>query len=393
MSNPKQKTDEEEYKLLPPRTTKTAGTIPHIKFLALFLLLIVLCLWMSRPKFPFKTSGAQIKTQLLAGVPLSLPGIKEITILLDNNRINKVNQRRNPSLINHPKYSEYFGQEKAFRPLLVLNVQGPMNVEIQGDKTIGNIKFHVKAGLQEVEVYPNYNLKELFQGVAGDKEIIKIYESEDGNFKSLVEEIQAQWSGPDDLFLSSKSLIDLASISTNFKEKGLPQELKNIDDPNSKNKPIKNWLEDLGEALRKKQWRYETDMPYAEGDGKGWQRIRDGSRILSDQKANCIDIAILISVLSQNKGFDPFIIANSGHSLCAVSEKTKGISESYKFEGTDYLKSPLKPPSYPTDTPREYLPGEEIVYPQQEAPRAPEAQELYSVNIDYWAKFYRKNKN
>lgn len=314
-------------------------------------------------------------------------GINEITLNLDNKRVNKVNQRRNPELID--RFPRFFGQDSAFKPLLELKVQGPANIEIKGNGPTGQILFHIPknetAAGWIVEVYPYYTLEKLFKGKAGEIEKITISQWKTHGLKLHVETIYAQWSGPNDLFLSTKNLMDTASLTKEFS--------KTPTGFNIKEKNLENFTRSLGKEIKSRGIRYETDLPYNDGDDRGWQLIRDPEQINKDKKANCIDIAILTSIEAIKNNFKPYIWANSGHALCALSYKDQKETQAVSFEGTDFLKAPLKPPTKPGEEPREYLPGEEIIYPEREPPRGiePKKEEIFSMDYSFWEKFYREN--
>lgn len=312
-------------------------------------------------------------------------GINQIIVNLDNKRINRINQRRDAKLIN--KFPTYFGQNSAFKPLLELKVQGPVNIEIKGDGPTETILFHVPdtpaTGEYNVEVYPHYNLNKLFSGSPGDIETITISQWKPRGLKQHVDTIKKQWSGPNDLFLSTRNLMDIASLIKEFSKDAYNFDIKG--------KNIENFTQNLGENIKSKDIRYETELAYLEGDDRGWQLIRTPIQIEKDKKANCIDIAILTSIKAIQNGFKPYIWANSGHALCAISYQSQNATQAIAFEGTDYLKAPLKPPTIPGEVPREYLPEEEIIYPEREPPRGiePKKDEIFSMDYNFWEQFYR----
>jgi hypothetical protein len=361
-----------------------------IRKLLVFLTFISIAFFLFKPNPPLQTiEGAAIRIYEDQEIhKYTKPtGINEITLSLNNKRVDKVNQRRNPRLIH--QFPKFFGKDSSFKPLLILKVQGPVNIEIKGDGPTGRILFHVPknelATEWIVEVYPYYILEKLFEGKTGEIEKITISEWKTHGLKLPVETIHTQWSGPNDLFLSTKNLMDTASLTKEFS--------KTPTGFNIKEENLENFTRKLGEDIKSKSIRYETDLPYHEGDDRGWQLIRSPEQISKDKRANCIDIAILTAIEALKNNFKPYIWANSGHALCALSYETQSPEQAIAFEGTDYLKPPLKAPTKPGEPPREYLPEEEIIYPEREPPRGiePKQEEIFSMDYSFWEKFYREN--
>lgn len=372
--------------ILLKKNTKHKKPNQPIKKLLIFLTFLTTSFFLFKPNPPLSTTqGATINSTLIIEKFPSNPCIKEISLSLDNKRINRVNQRRDPSLST--KNPDYFGKTKAFKPLFTLKVAGPLNVEIKGDGPTKLILLHVPKGLHEVDIYPNYDLQSLFSGKAGEKEQIEISQWKSRGPKLHVDTILTQWSGPNDLFLSTNNLMDIATLTKEFSEyqTGINIQANSVD----------NLLQKLGVVIKNEKIRYETDLPYEIGDDRGWQLVRSPLTIMNDKKANCIDIAVLTSIIALNNGFKPYIWANSGHALCAIGYKDEDAQQALPFEGTDYLKPPLKPPATPKDEPREYLPNEIVIYPKRNPPRGkePKQDEVFSMDYTFWEKFYRRNPN
>lgn len=354
-----------------------------IRKILLLLGFISITYWVFKPNKPIKNpSGGTIKLEENSQGKYPI-GVNNVLINLDNKRINRVNQRRDLKFFD--EYPEIFHQGGIFKPLLSIEAQGPLNIEIEGNGPTGKILFHIPEGTYSAHIYPEYINDKLFNGKAGEIEKIIISQWKPRGPKLKVDTIEAQWSGPNDLFLSTKNLTDIASITKEFSKK--TSEIKT--------QSIENLYTIISEKLKKEEIRYETDLPYLDGDERGWQLIRSPSQIESQKSANCIDVAVLVAIQAKKNGFNPYIWANSGHALCALSYANQEAANAIPFEGTDYLKAPLKPPTKPGEAPREYLPDEEIVYPERQAPRGeePPKDKIFSMDYNFWEKFYRSNQN
>jgi hypothetical protein len=309
-------------------------------------------------------------------------GLKSVEILTDGTRVNRVNARRRLDLIESKPH--LFGTNAPFRPLLVTEVSGPLNVRISGveDGPLGKpMEFHVPEGTFIVEAYPEYASEKLWTGEPGQTEKIVIETQGERGKTRVASEFETSWSGPEELFLSSKNLGDLASI---IRTRTATTESSEGD--------TRPWLEAFGQKIKEARWRYETDPPLQEGDAQGWQRIRTEQEMGEQGTANCLDISVLLAHRALESGRNPFILANSGHALCAVSDQDKGAEEALAFEGTDFLIPPLKPkgPDNP-EGPREYLPNEEIPFPERKPPRGPERrpEEKILIDVREWMNYYR----
>jgi hypothetical protein len=323
---------------------------------------------------PLKTEGGIVKIKefkkigTIEGVK---PKVEEINIYLDSTRINRLNQRRNLC-----KIKDYLGPNSAFKPLLELTVTGPINIELKGEKSFNQVLFHVPEGHFKAQVYPEFLEDFLKTGNNQEEETIKIYAQRLHGPKWQVDEIKTKWSGPNDLFLSHKNLIDIAALTGRLKMDETP-----------KISP-QEWLTNMEEKIRNMDLRYETELVYNDTETKGWQKVRTLKDMLKDKKANCIDMSVWISKEALAAGFKSYIIANSGHALCAISLTDQTPNEAIAFESTNYLKPPLKPPDKPGGKAREYKPNEEIVYPKRKPPRAKEAQEVYIIDLTKWAELF-----
>lgn len=309
-------------------------------------------------------------------------GIKSITLHLDNDRANRLNARRNPYLLEAAPKA--FGPENPFKPLVTAVATGPGNLEMTGNGPTGKTRTHVPQGTYEIEIYPEFIGSKLFSGEAGETETLKFYFEPATGGRDLQAEETLTWSGPTELFLSTKNLIDLAALT------------KRTAEAEAKTKPAPGpeaWLETLGKELAAEGLFYES-----EPSGQGWQPIRTLKKMREDKAANCLDIALLTAQRAKAEGFSPHILANSGHALCAVAPKGGGIETATFFEGTAYLSQEPKPAPTP-------IPGslrekwEEIVppgptpeptpAPNKAAPRQPEAEETFSIDLGHWEQFFR----
>lgn len=370
------------------------------------LLTVVTLIWLLYPNQMLETKGGIIKIKELEKSQKeeygNSPKILKIDVLTDAHQVNFLNQKRNlnefiepantskdPAIINlgldssHQKnYGELLGEKSSFEPLLYLEAYGPLNIKIEGSKSFEKIEFSIPenfqnpAGAVSIEIYPAYK-PNFFKDTKGSlTEEISIFSQKSRGPWMKVDSITINWSGDRDLFLSHENLIDLAALTGS----------KSIQSPQIEPKA---WLEGMGSKIKSLDLRYETELAYEEGKNQGWQKVRTLQEMISANSANCIDLSVYVSKLALDSGYNAYIIANTGHAFCAISMPDEGAKDALTFETTDFLRSPLKPPENPGDSPREYLPGEKIIYPERPAPRAEEKTEIYLIDLNFWSKFYQ----
>lgn len=311
------------------------------------------------------------------------PGIKTITLHVDNGRANRLNARRDPNLLEARPRA--FGPRAPFKPLICVDVAGPGNLEIQGDGPTGTIRTTIPEGGWGVEIYPEFLPEKLLGGRAGETETLKFYfEPATGGREKQAEETLS-WSGPEEIFLRVANLIDLAALTKPVPRGPIQKE----------GTSPQQWLENLGKELKAKNLGYESE-PAAQG----WQAVRTEEKMDADGRANCLDIALMVARRAKQNGFSPHILANSGHALCAVGLPGQPPANATFFEGTAYLSETPKPkPTPPPSTAaviQSVLTGKPVPPPaptppppNTAAPREPEPPEIFAVDLGAWETFFR----
>ena len=349
------------------------------------LLGLIFLVWLLYPNKPLTTTGGVVKIS-----PSQSPGqytnekekILEIDILTDAEKINFLNQKRKlDKLIEYSNNNDFKNKEELlaekspFEPLIVIRARGPLNIKIKSSVSFQGTSFSIPEGEHTAEVYPQYKPSFLKDIKGNITEKLWIYSQKSRGPWRQEDVIEIHWSGERDLFLSHENLIDLASL-TNSRVEKYPEI------------PPNDWLKTMGEKIKSLNLRYETELVYKEGENQGWQKIRNLDDMIDAKSANCIDLCVYVCSLALASGYKAYIIANSGHALCAISLPSQTAKEAIIFETTDFLRPPLKPPEKPGQEPREYLPEEKIIYPERQKPREEENKEVYIVDLDFWSKFY-----
>jgi len=303
--------------------------------------------------------------------------------------INRINQRRDSRLIK--TYPQLFGPTNAFKPLLKIITQGPGTIKIaakakKNSQTPTNpMIIPIDSGNWEIDVYPDYILEKLFTGHSHEQETLHI-EFEGPQFpKQKVLVLNINWSGPSDLFLSTLSLVDIASFVTTNTH---PNPSKPINVP--------DFIFELKNQLNPLPIRYDPDS--SEILRGGWQSIKSFDGMLRSEKANCLDMSAWIAAKAIENDLKPFILANSGHAFCAITTKTGKLADSNPVEGASLIKPPL-PPQLPPTPPRSPTPKPSEGKPKpvpKSAPKSvpknePDATSIFEIDILHWAQFYRKN--
>ena len=312
----------------------------------------------------------------------NVTGIEEINLTLHNKRLNRIHQRRNQDLLH--KTPELFGENKAFKPFLRIIATGPGALYIKGNGPTKPFQVPLPKGKWKILTYPEFHLDQLYTGYPGQQETIKVYFKHPWGKTDLVDTIETEWSGPNDLFLSTDNLHDCAALL---------QTNKTIDNNQKKAPPNPpQWVQAMGQKIRDENIRYEHDVPEMEGNGLGWQTIRTPSSLLEVKKANCIDISLYITQQALNNQLKPYLITNSGHSVCAVASQDESLQNAYAIDGTDFLRRPLKP-NKPGNPPEEYGWNETFPTPKRtNPPKAKPPQDIFQTDIKFWLPFYRPPK-
>lgn len=309
-------------------------------------------------------------------------GILDITLHLDNGRANRLNSRRDAKFLTQSPQA--FGPAHPFKPLTTVVATGPGNLEISGDGPTGTARTKVPEGTHSIEVYPDFLPERIFTGEAGETETLRFYFEPASGGRTLQGQETLTWSGPRELFLSSKNLIDLAALT------------KSVKAGKETNLAPTQWLETWGKEIQKENLAYES-----ESASFGWQPIRTLEEMRAAEAANCLDIALLTAQEAKSKGYSPHILANSGHAVCAVAPKGEGASNAIFFEGTAFLNqdrkakpkvAPPEPGSW-AETWEKIVPPKALEKPEDSPnrapPREPEPPDTFSIDLERWETIFR----
>lgn len=325
------------------------------------------------PSITLGTTGGRVRREVL---PDNTPtdgnsvdqGVYELTVHLDQGKINRVNARRNPEKID--TNPDLFGIDKIFKPLITIEAKGPGKIILEGSKNTPEIHIPVSPLKEKIEIYPNYNLSVLFGGQHGEKEKINVY-FDNGEEKKLIESLDVVWSGPREIFLSDKNLCDLASLS---QVSVLPETLAKTDN-------LDLWLELLANDFKEKKIRYIESS----GDEQGWQLIKTPKSIMNQNSANCLDMVLWVSSASEAAGFESYLIAMDGHALVAVAPQGKDLGDAKYIETTLLIEQLDNKPSSLADAIKK---GSEQVKEKMEK----DPEKILAINLKEWKKYYRENK-
>lgn len=236
------------------------------------------------------------------------PGVKDITLNLDKDKINKVAQRRDAKLKDY--YPEVFGINKEFKPLLVILAKGPGIVTITSP-TIGSLAIKLKNQCGRFMVYPDFKIENLFRGTSNEEETVQIEFTDLENKKVLVDRFPVKWSGPNEILVNDDEINDIASIVSN-----------QIRGRAARSPNIATWLKKEAEIMAERNIRY---IP-SKNATTGWQRINPTKDIIKTGEASCLEAATLIALDAMEAGLKAYIVTASGHAFLGVSKRGENIS-------------------------------------------------------------------
>lgn len=304
----------------------------------------------------------------------------EITLYTDRNKINRINSRRRPEILRNQELS---GPYKAFKPLLTIKTQGPANFTLKGGKITRTVRFYIPKGTYTAHVFPYYNTEALFND-SPTQETLTLFLQKDRDHQREVWSQEVEWSGPEELFLSTKNLIDIAGM--------LPAKQEYTgDDP-------RLWVREWGKTIENMNLLYESENSFS----KGWQPIRSEAKMKKDGRANCLDIAVLTAKAARQKGFDAHIFANSGHALTAIKRPSDPITALIPFEGTDFLIKKENPEdrdkleAWKASRPIEEEKKRPTPIPEgkklpEDKEKEPPEDQIFWIDLQTWETAYRKN--
>jgi hypothetical protein len=268
--------------------------------------------------------------------------VLDVETILFNHKANRLNARRDATKIQtHPTV---FGPDAPFRPLFIIRTSSLGEIIIKGDGPTGSISFPTSETPESIEVYPHFNL-DMLKRNHPKEEIVTIQFIPNRGTKSTQMVTTIPWSEPNEIFLSSQSLHDLAALiqipeGKEWRRTGEPQNAAPAN-----NKAPEDILGGLAGLITEKDLYHETDS-----NASGWQLIRDPNLMTADKRANCLDLSLLTAQTAVDNGLEPYLIVSPGHALCAVGKPNYPAEQALLFEGTNYLKGPAPLPTPPPRT-------------------------------------------
>jgi len=237
-------------------------------------------------------------------------GIWGIDLLLDKEKINKVNQRRDNSKINDRP--DLFGVDGDFRPLFIIHTNKKGILEIKGE-TLGEIQIETAEVPERLEIYPEFDLEKLFEDTGDQTETIEIVFIE-GEARSLVEKIRLNYSKSNEIYAEDPNLSDIASLS-----KEMDEELAS----DTKNKSTLSQIKDANTLLKaalsgldKHQIEYEPL-----GVRTGFKKIRNPREMREAKRANDLELCLWLASLMSQSNLEPILIVTESKVLLGVQEK------------------------------------------------------------------------
>lgn len=304
------------------------------------------------------------------------PGLHAVELFLHSGKANRLNSRRD---ITHFKtHRELFGPNAPFRPLIELTATGPGSIHITGDGPTGKITIPMpEDGPKKILVYPEFLLEHLIRENPTEEKLEINFHNRYGKITSQ-SETTLTWSQPNEIFLSSTSLCDLAAMieppATSPKTNLAPKQI----------------LTNLAAEIQAKSLDHETQT-----NGSGWQIVRTPVLMSAHGKANCLDLALLTAQTAVNHKLKPVLLVSTGHALCAVTEPGKRVEDGLYFEATEFLNKPRDPnnPQPPERDPNgaiiPRLPADTV----PKDPPPPPAQEdtsFFQIELEKWMPFFRR---
>lgn len=251
--------------------------------------------------------AAEVRRKPSDDQKIRTPGVWNLRTHLDDDKINRANQLRNPALLN--SYPELFGTEADFKPLLSMEGKGPGLIRIIGTN-MDTIEFSLSPSKEIIEIYPYYKNLFLFGENMGAKEKLEITYIE-GSKEELVDKFQMKWSEPREILLTDKNLNDIISLIED-QQPTLPFKFETM----------KDWLLAATAGLDKYNIKFE------EIDGSStFQRVRTSKEMREDKKATAYDLCVWLASKATEHGFECELIILPNHALIGVSNAPREKNE------------------------------------------------------------------
>jgi hypothetical protein len=251
------------------------------------------------PKRTKESKSAEIKRSPSTDERIRTPGVWNLEVHLVDDKINRLNQLRDPSLMS--SYPDLFGIDLDFEPLLSMEGKGPGKVRITGTN-IDPIEFNLGNEKERYEIFPYYNMGFLTTDIEDAKEKLEILYVNESK-EELIDKLQTTWSNERELNISDKNLNDIISLVDADRPEG---ELKFKD--------LKNWLIAATGGLDK----YNIKFEEIKGD-EPFTQIRTSREMREDKRATAYDLSIWLANKAIEHGFDCEIIILPKHALISVS--------------------------------------------------------------------------
>jgi hypothetical protein len=307
-------------------------------------------------------------------------GIKDVEVFLDQEKINLLSERRDNRLINEKP--DFFGIDGEFQPLLKFKVKGAGQVIIRG-KLIGEIIIETSEQAEEIEVYPDFKLGELFKSDAINEEEISIIFKQ-GEKETLSERFSVKCSETDEIFIEDKNLNDLVSLT---EEDRLRLKVEGINN-------VESLILGAIRGLDKFGIEYEP-LP----ERKGFLKIKDGREFRESKKANSLDLCVWLSKKARENGYPVSIVITPQDAILGI----KSIEENGN-EKTLYIDTKLLLRRSIKDFPTNYSQGENELFQWRldKAILSGEAivkknfkenpEKMFALELAEWEKVYRDFK-
>lgn len=253
------------------------------------------------PSGTIKVESAEIRRLPSNDQKIRSAGVWNFQTHLNADKIYKLNQLRNPSLMEY--YPELFGINLDFQPLISMEGKGPGKIRVIGT-SISPIEFDLEPEKQVIEIYPYYDRSFLAKAIDNAKETLEITYL-DGKKEELVDKFQLKWSGNREIYLKDQNLNDIISLIDSKQLEG-----------NSQFKNITDWLVAATTGLNKYNIKFEEVT-----NEKPFLHIKTSKEMREGKKATAYDLCVWLANKAIENGFNCEIVILPNHAILSVSNK------------------------------------------------------------------------